>query len=91
MEKTEADEPVNERHLIFGSSEALTQALSSKRLELLKWLHSHEELSVRARSKHLKHDYGCAHEDVPILCNAGLIADKSLRVECDRILTEIAL
>ncbi len=89
--RAEAGNTVNERHLTFESWEALTKALSTKRLELLKWLHSHEEPSVRSLSKHLQRDYRRVHEDVQILRNAGLIAENSLRVECDRIQTEIAL
>ncbi|MBT3787659.1 MAG: hypothetical protein HN725_16695 [Alphaproteobacteria bacterium] len=89
--KAEAGEAVDERHLSFESWSALTQALSVKRLELLKWLNAHEEPSIRSLSKSLHRDYRRVHEDVQILRTAGLIAGDSLHVECDRIHTEIAL
>lgn len=89
--RAEAGEAVNERHLSFESWEALTRALSVKRLELLRWLHRHEERSIRSLSQHLNRDYRRVHEDVQILRSAGLISETSLHVECDKIQTTISL
>ena len=89
--RAEAGESVEERHISFESWEALTRALSPKRLDLLKWLNSHAEPSIRSLSKSLKRDYHRVHEDVRILRSAGLIASDTLQVECDKIHTEISL
>ena len=89
--RAEAGEELDERHVSFESWEALTRAISPKRLELLKWLNRHHEPSIRALSKSLERDYHRVHEDVQILRAAGLIAGDSLLVECDRISTEITL
>ena len=82
-------EDVNERHVTFSSWEAMSKAITGKRLEMLKYLRTHEEKSIRSLCHNLKRDYRRVHEDVTILRNAGLISHESLHVECDTIQAEI--
>ena len=82
-------EDVNKRHVTFSSWEAMSKAITGKRLEMLKYLRTHEEKSIRSLCHSLKRDYRRVHEDVTILRNAGLISHESLHVECDTIEAEI--
>ncbi|MBL6929334.1 MAG: hypothetical protein ISR44_09195 [Rhodospirillales bacterium] len=88
-ERAEAGDDVNERHVTFSSWEAMSKAMSGKRLEMLRHLRRHKERSIRSLSLHLKRDYRRVHEDVTILRNAGLISQVDLTVECEVIQTEI--
>ena len=86
-------ETFHERHLVFESWEALARILSSKRMELLRYIHRHNVTSVRALAKALNRDYSNVHADVQALANAGLLdsANGTLRADYDAIETRIAI
>jgi len=84
-------EDIDERHVTFPTWEAMTKAVTGKRLEMLRHLRAHEEKSIRALSLSLKRDYRRVHEDVTILRSAGLISAEGLTVVCDRIQAEIEI
>lgn len=90
-DRAKAGEHVEERHVTFPSWEAMTKAVSGKRLEMLRHLRRHDEKSIRALSVSLKRDYRRVHEDVTILRAAGLISADGLKVQCDRIQAEIEI
>ena len=90
-DRAKTGDDVNERHVTFPTWEAMTKAITGKRLEMLKYLRTHEEKSIRSLCQSLKRDYRRVHEDVTILRKAGLVSAKGLRVECDVIQAEISL
>ncbi|WP_135080559.1 hypothetical protein [Terasakiella sp. SH-1] len=89
--RAEKGEDFVERHHSFESWETMQSVLSAKRIEMLKYLRTHQEKSIKSLAEHIQRDYRRVHEDVQILRGAGLISQEGLRVECDTISTEIAL
>ena len=86
------DEPVE--RLYFQDLGALLQALTPRRLELLKRLHDDGSESVRALAKKLSRDYKNVYHDVQVLERVGLIvrtADKLLSVPWEKVVAEISL
>lgn len=71
--RAETGEIVDETHLTFYDLEALLNTLTTKRLELLRFVHQHGALSVRELSANLDRDYKNVHSDVAILEAAGLL------------------
>lgn len=71
--RAEQGEKVSETHLTFFSFEALTAALSPKRLELLKRVHRQPAKSVSELARDPGRDYKRVHEDISELTRAGLI------------------
>ena len=57
----------------FESAEALSKVLTRQRHQLLRTLHTHEGLSIRALAAVLQRDYKNVYQDVKILEDAGLI------------------
>lgn len=90
-DRAKAGDDVSERHITFVSWDAMSRAVTGKRLEMLRYLRSHKEKSIRSLCHSLKRDYRRVHEDVTILREAGLISRDGLRVECDSIQAEINL
>jgi predicted transcriptional regulator len=88
----ERGETFCERHLAFESWDALARVLTSRRVELLHYVHRHEVASIRALAKALGRDYSNVHADVQALAEAGLLdtAD-GLRADYDVIDTKIAI
>lgn len=87
-----AEEPVE--RLYFQDLGALLQALTPRRLELLRKLHEGGPESVRALAKKLSRDYKNVYHDVQALERVGLIsrtADKRLSAPWDRVVAEIRL
>jgi predicted transcriptional regulator len=91
--RAERGESFRERHLVFESWDALARVLTSKRMELLRYVHRHKVGSVRALAKALGRDYSNVHADVQALTAAGLIeaAEDGLRADYDAIDTKIAI
>lgn len=92
----EAGEPAEEpaERLYFQDLRALLQALTPRRLELLKALHEAGPESVRALAKRLKRDYKNVYHDVEALERVGLIertADKRLSAPWEKVVAEIRL
>jgi predicted transcriptional regulator len=82
-----------ERHLAFESWETLTRVLTTKRMELLRYVRRNEVSSVRALAKALGRDYSNVHADVQALTAAGLLdaSGGGLRADYDAIETRIAI
>jgi predicted transcriptional regulator len=91
--RAERGESFRERHLAFESWEALARVLTSKRMELLRYVHRHEVAGVRPLAKALGREYGDVHADVEALTAAGLLdsTDAGLRADYDAIETRIAI
>lgn len=81
-----------ERHLAFESWDALARVLTTKRMELLRYVRHPEVASVRALAKALKRDYSNVHADIQALSAAGLVdTSDGLRADYDAIETKIAI
>jgi predicted transcriptional regulator len=91
--RAERGEKLRERYLTFESWDTLVRVLTSKRMELLRYVRHHDVTSVRALAKALKRDYSNVHADVQTLTEAGLLdtADGGLRADYDAIETRIAI
>ena len=91
--RAERGESFHERHLTFESWDALARLLTSKRMELLRYVRRHKVTSVRALAKALGRDYSNVHEDVQALAAAGLLetTQGGVRADYDAIETRIAI
>ena len=91
--RAERGKSFRERHLAFESWEALSRVLTSKRMELLRYVRRHKVASVRALAKALGRDYSNVHADVQVLTAAGLlvVTDGGLRADYDAIETKFAV
>lgn len=84
---------VNESHLTFFDLETLLSTLTTKRLELLRYVHQHGALSVKELAHALKRDYKNVHTDMVALENSGLLVrdGRKLTVPWDEVQASIAL
>jgi predicted transcriptional regulator len=91
--RAERGETFHERRLAFESWDALARVLTSKRMELLRYVRRHNVTSVRSLAKALGRDYRNVHADVQALMAAGLLdtADGGVRADYDSIETKIAI
>lgn len=71
--RLEGGEKVRERHLTFPDLPTLLNALTPKRLELLRDVRREPAPSVRALAERLDRDYKRVHEDVETLARIGLL------------------
>lgn len=86
-------EVFSERHLAFENWDTLTRVLTGKRLDILRHVHRHATISIRALAKALGRDYSNVHADVQALMNVGLleVTQAGVRVDYDSIDTKIAI
>jgi predicted transcriptional regulator len=91
--RAERGETFHERHLAFESWDALARVMTSKRMELLRYVRRHKVSSVRALAKALGRDYSNVHADVRALTAAGLLnaSDGGVQADYDVIETKIAI
>jgi predicted transcriptional regulator len=91
--RAERGETFHERHLAFESWDALARVMTSKRMELLRYVRRHKVSSVRALAKALGRDYSNVHADVRALTAAGLLnaSDGGVQTDYDVIETKIAI
>lgn len=91
--RAERGKKFHERHLAFESWSALARVLTTKRMELLRYVRRHKVASVRSLAKALGRDYSNVHADVQALASAGLLdeEDGGLRADYDVIETKIAV
>lgn len=66
-----APEPIH--RIYFESADVLSRVLTRQRILLLKMLHAHGALSVRALAALLERDYKNVYQDVKLLEESGLI------------------
>jgi predicted transcriptional regulator len=84
---TEVGEDVTPR-LVFGSLRELFSTITEKRLDLLRYVASHEGLNVRQLALSLGRDYKNVHTDVSNLVDLGLLergGDGTLSTPYDEI------
>lgn len=91
--RTTKGERIRETHLTFPDLPAMLNALTPKRLELLRALHARPAPSIKALAERLGRDYKRVHQDVETLAESGLVerADGSLRAPYDAITAEMRL
>ena len=91
--RLESGEKVRETHLTFPDLQTLLDALTPKRLELLRDVHRRPAPSVKALATRLKRDYKRVHEDVETLAASGLLLRQGggVTVPYDAITTEMRL
>jgi predicted transcriptional regulator len=91
--RAERGQTFQERHLAFESWDALARVLSSRRMELLRYVRRNKVTSIRALAKALGRDYSNVHADVQALAKAGLLdaTSKGVRADYDAIETRIAI
>ena len=91
--RAEQGESFHERHLSFESWDALARVLTSKRMELLRYVRRNHVPSVRALASALSRDYSNVHADVKALASAGLLeaSAKGVRADYDAIETRIKI
>lgn len=77
----------------FKDQGLLFKTLTPKRVEILKYVHEQDGISIRALAKKLDRDYSNVHQDVKILYQLGLILKNKngYYVPWDVIVTEIPL
>jgi predicted transcriptional regulator len=72
--RLEDGEKVRERHVTFEDLPSLLNALTPKRLELLREVRRESAPSVRVLASRLGRDYKRVHGDVDVLTAVGLLA-----------------
>lgn len=79
----------------FHDAGQLFKTLSPKRCDLLRYIHEHGKISIRAVAKGLHRDYSNVYNDIKILHRIGLILqdkkDDKYLVPWDVIITEIPM
>ncbi len=90
--RMERGEHVDEEHLSFESLEGLLATLSPKRIELVRFVRKHPDLSIAALARELKRDYKRVHVDVRALEAAGLLEEdeKGLRAPYDGVEAQLS-
>jgi predicted transcriptional regulator len=78
--RAQAGEPVDEAHVTFLSFQAMTETLSPRRLELLRFVRQHGAASVRELAASLGRDYKNVHQDVNALEAGGLLLREGRRL-----------
>ncbi len=78
--RAQAGETVDEAHVTFLSFQAMTETLSPRRLELLRFVRQHGAASVRELAASLGRDYKNVHQDVSALELAGLLVREGRRL-----------
>lgn len=78
--RAQAGEPVDEAHVTFLSFQAMTETLSPRRLELLRFVRQHGAASVRELAASLGRDYKNVHQDVSALESEGLLVRDGRRL-----------
>ena len=91
--RLECGERVRERHVTFPSLSAMMNALSDKRLELLREVHREPAPSIKALANRLGRDDKGVYEDVETLAASGLVQIKDGHVSApyDSISAEMRL
>ena len=91
--RIERGEKVREKHITFPDLRSMLNALSPRRLELLRDVHRQPAKSVRMLAHRLGRDYKRVHEDVATLTESGLLLreDGGVSAPYDAIAAEMRL
>lgn len=91
--RLEGGERVREQHVTFPNLSSMMNALSGKRLELLREVHREPAPSIKALANRLGRDYKRVHQDVETLAASGLVQRKDGQVSApyDAISAEMRL
>ena len=92
--RAERGEPVEPHDTVtFLTWSALASVMTDRRHELLRHLHEHPAVSIRALARDLGRDFKRVHQDVTALTAAGLIErnEGALRADYTEIQTSITL
>ena len=92
--RAERGEPVEAQdNVTFVSWSALASRMTDRRCEVLRHLHRHPAVSVRALARDLGRDFKRVYEDVKALEAIGLIerSDGLLKADYDEIIASIRL
>ncbi len=79
--RAQAGEAVDEAHVTFLSFQAMTETLSPRRLELLRYVRQHGAANTRDLAASLGRDYKNVHQDVSALEAGGLLIRDGRRLE----------
>lgn len=85
-------ERVREEHLSFESLEGLLATLTPKRIELIRLVRQHPDLSIAAIARKLGRDYKRVHGDVRALEAAGLLekSEAGLKAPYAKVAAELS-
>ncbi len=88
-----AGKQVDETHVTFLDLQTMLEALSPRRLELLRHVHQHGAESVKELAEHLGRDYKNVHQDVVVLEEAGLLVreGRKLSAPWDELQASVSL
>lgn len=88
-----AGDVVQETHVTFLDIQTLLDTLSPKRLELLRYVRSHEMGNVRDLAEALGRDYKNVHTDVAVLESTRLLVreGRKLRAPWDEVQATVSL
>jgi predicted transcriptional regulator len=91
--RAEAGEDVQENHVTFLDMQALLDALTPRRLELLRHVRQHAVANTKELSEVLGRNYKNVHQDVVILEGAGLLVreGRKLYAPWDELQTNVSL
>jgi predicted transcriptional regulator len=91
--RASSGEQVSETHVTFLNVQSMLDALSPRRLDLLRYVRQHGARNVRELSQALKRDYKNVHQDVAMLEAAGLILrqGRSLTAPWDELQANVSL
>jgi predicted transcriptional regulator len=78
--RAEAGDVVDEAPVTFLTFQAMTETLSPRRLELLRYVRQHGAASMRDLGASLKRDYKNAHRDVCALEAGGILVREGRRL-----------
>ena len=78
--RAQAGAAVDEAHVTFLSFQAMTETLSPRRLELLRYVRQHGATSMRGLATSLGRDYKNVHQDVSALEAGGLLVREGRRL-----------
>lgn len=81
--------------ITFSDQRLLFKTLTPRRCDLLRYVHEHGKISIRALAKGVDRDYSNVHQDVKTLLQVGLILkdekNDKYHVPWDVIVTEIPM
>ncbi len=91
--RAESGQAVDESHITFLSYASMAEVLSSKRLELLRYVRQHEAGNIHELAAALKRDYKNVYQDVRALVTAGLLVreGRKLTAPWDEVQSSIRL